>query len=110
MTSARMEVAGTAPSAHVRARRRERLFYVGMTVAIILTVFAGFAPTYYLRSHFGGPPLRPLVQVHGSVFTLWLVLFLVQTTLVAAGRVRLHRLLGMGGMVVAVLMVGLGMS
>jgi len=110
MTSAPMEVTGTAPSAHVRARKRERLLYMGMTIAIILTVFAGFAPTYYLKSYFESPPLRPLVHVHGAVFTLWLVLFLVQTTLVAAGRVRLHRLFGMGGVVVAVLMVGLGMS
>jgi hypothetical protein len=110
MMSARLEVAETAPSPHVRARKRERRFYLGMTVAIILTVFAGFAPTYYLKSYFDGPPLRSLVQLHGAMFTLWLLLFLVQTTLVAANRVRLHRRLGMAGGVVAVLMVGLGMA
>lgn len=89
-------------------RRRERVFYTGMAVAFVLTVFAGFARTYYLRPYFGTPSLSPLLHLHGVVFTSWLVLLLAQTALVAANRTRVHRRLGVIGAVVAVLMVLIG--
>lgn len=91
-------------------RRRERWFYVGMSIAIVITVFAGFAPTYYLRPYFTAAPLMPLLHLHGLVFTSWLVLFATQTTLVAARRTDIHRRLGIAGAVIAVLMVLIGVS
>jgi hypothetical protein len=91
-------------------RRRERLFYTGMAVAFVLTVFAGFARTYYLRPYFGTPSLTPLLHLHGIVFSLWLVLLLTQTVLVAAHRTNIHRRLGIAGGVLAVLMVLVGTS
>lgn len=97
----------TAP-ARSTGRRRTPLFYSGMAVAVLITVFAGFAPTYYLRSYFGTPPLIPLLHLHGLVFTAWLVLFLAQTLLVAARRTNVHRRLGIAGAVVAVLMLAVG--
>src|ERR1700682_4912106 len=54
-----------------QSRRRERLFYTGMSVAFVITVFAGFAPTFYLRSYFQTQPLIPLLLLHGFVFTSW---------------------------------------
>jgi hypothetical protein len=89
-------------------RRRERLFYTGMTVAFVLVVFAGFARTYYLRPYFSTPQLRPLLHLHGLVFTSWIVLLLAQTVLVAAGRTAVHRRLGWAGAVIAVLMILVG--
>jgi len=70
--------------------------------------FAGFAPSYYLKTQFGTAPLKPLVHIHGIVFSLWMVLLVVQTALVAKGRVALHRALGIAGTVLAVSMVVLG--
>jgi hypothetical protein len=90
------------------ARRRERIFYTGMAVAFALTVFAGFARTYFLRSYFGTPELNGLLHFHGIVFTGWLVLLVEQTSLVAANRTRMHRKLGVGGGVLAGLMVAVG--
>jgi hypothetical protein len=90
------------------ASRRERLYYVGMAVVIATIAFAGFAPSYYLRWHYDSPPLMPLLHLHGLVFTSWLVLLVVQTSLVAAGRVDLHRRLGVAGAVLAGLMVVVG--
>src|SRR5918998_662628 len=78
----------------ITGRRRERLFYTGMAVAFVITVFAGFARTYYLRPYFGTPQLTPLLHLHGVVFTSWLVLLLAQTALVAANRTNIHRRLG----------------
>ena len=97
-----------SPKARVIGKRRERLFYTGMAIAVVITVFAGFARTYYLRPYFGTPSLTPLLQLHGIIFTSWLVLLLTQTSLVAANRTDIHRRLGMAGAVIAVLMVLVG--
>jgi len=99
---------GTAARAGIGNRRRERLFYTGMAVAFVVTVFAGFARTYYLRPYFGTPALTPLLHLHGVVFTSWLALLLTQTALVAANRTAIHRRLGLAGAVLAVLMVVVG--
>lgn len=100
--------AGAARGAGAGGRRRERLFYTGMAAAFVLTVFAGFARTYYLRPYFGTASLSPLLHFHGVVFTSWLVLLLAQTALVAANRTGTHRRLGVAGAVLAALMVVVG--
>jgi len=92
----------------ITVRRRERLFYSGMAVAILITVFAGFSRSYFLKGHFGTPELSFLLHLHGLVFTAWVLLFLVQTTLVAARRTDIHRRLGALGGVLAVLVLILG--
>lgn len=92
----------------ITVRRRERLFYIGMAVAILITVFAGFSRSYFLKAHFGTPELSLLLHAHGLVFTGWVLLFLAQTTLVAARRTDIHRRLGVMGGVLAVLVLILG--
>jgi hypothetical protein len=88
-----------------RGRRR---FYTGIALAIAITVFAGFAPSYYLRGYYVSTPLSGMLHLHGVVFTGWVLLFLFQSTLVAAGRTALHRRLGVGGAVLATLLVVVG--
>jgi hypothetical protein len=90
------------------SRRGERMFWSGLCFAIAAVVIAGFSRTYFLTYYFGGPPLSLLVHAHGLVFTSWIVLLLVQTSLVAANRTKVHRKLGIVGGVLAVLMVVLG--
>lgn len=91
-----------------KSKRRERLFYTGMSVAFVITVFAGFSRTYFLRPYFQSQPLQPLLHLHGLVFSSWLALFLTQTTLVATNRTRIHRRLGIAGVVIATIMVVIG--
>ena len=91
-------------------KRRERLFYLGMSIAVVITVFAGFSRTYYLRPYFNSAPLMPLLHLHGLVFSSWLLLFVTQTTLVAAHRTDIHRRLGILGGVIATLMILIGVS
>ena len=76
-------------------RAAEARFYTGASLAIIAAVFVGFAPTYYLKDYFRAAPLPLLVHFHGLVFTAWILLFLTQTSLVAARRIDLHRRLGL---------------
>jgi hypothetical protein len=107
-TSSSSPVSAAPKADKVAARKRERLFYSGMAAAIFAIVFAGFAPTYYLRPYFTPTALPALLHVHGVVFSAWLVLFVAQTFLVAANRVRLHRRLGMAGAWLAAVMVVVG--
>ena len=88
--------------------RRTRRFYVGMAIAITLTVFAGFSRSYFLKPLYGTPQLSRLLHVHGLVFTAWVLFFLSQTVLVATGRTYLHRRMGIGGAVLAALVVIVG--
>ena len=113
---ATFSAARPAPQSPAReAGRHDRLFYGGMATALGLTVFAGFAATYYLRFFAGGPeatltggPFTTLVHLHGALFTSWVVLFIVQTILVARHRVAMHRRLGVAGAVLAAAMVVAG--
>ncbi len=75
---------------------------------ILATVFIGFARSYYLAGLFRAPLPNLLVHIHGAVFTSWIVLLTTQTSLVASGRVDLHRRLGLLGFAIACLMVILG--
>jgi hypothetical protein len=86
----------------------DRRFFTGMAVAVAVSVFAGFAPTYYLKGLYGTPALSPLFHFHGMLFTSWILLFLTQTTLVATKRTDLHRRLGTVGGLLAVAMLVVG--
>ena len=88
---------------------RPRFFGIA-AFALSAFMVAGFARTYYLRPAFDLPPLSALLQFHGAVFTAWLAVFILQTRLVAWGRVDLHRKLGIAGVAVAVLVVILGIA
>ena len=68
-----------------------------MAIIAALAVFVGFAPTYYLKGLYGTPRLSTVRHLHGIVFTLWMILFLVQTTLISAHRPSWHRRLGIAG-------------
>ena len=90
----------------------ERRFFVGMGCTALIVVFVGFAPSYFLRGlvDAGRPllPLTPLIHLHGLLFSGWIVLFVAQTGLVAAGRTDLHRRLGVFGAVLAIAMIAVG--
>jgi hypothetical protein len=95
-------------TAALATRRRTRRFYVGMAIAITITVFAGFSRSYFLKPWYGTPELSGLLHVHGLVFTAWVLFFLSQAVLVATGRTYLHRRMGIGGAVLAALVVIVG--
>ncbi len=93
-----------------RAPRGERSVYTWGAIAAIAIAFAGFAPSYYLKGVFGTPELTSLKHLHGVVMSAWFLLFFVQVRLVANGRTDIHRMLGVAGIVLAVLVVYMGLS
>ena len=63
----------------------EHRFYTGMMLAILVTVFVGFARSFFLRPLFPTWPSPPekIFYVHGALFTAWIVLLVAQAL---AGR------------------------
>ena len=93
----------------VRSQRRfDRRLYLGASLIFFALVFWTFARTFYLKPFFGTPPLSALLHIHGAVMTGWVVLLVVQTSLIAAHRVHWHRRLGVFGAVWAALVVIVG--
>src|SRR3954466_5024283 len=92
-----------------RTRRAKpaRYFYCLAAAVMLSIMLAGFHP-YYLRGEgMAGrkisPQLMALVLVHGASMTAWLIVFLVQSVLVPARKLRLHMKLGWVGAAVALL-------
>lgn len=90
-------------------RRYDNRFFSVMIGLLLATVFVGFARTYFLAGVFRAPLANKLLHVHGAVFTCWMLLLIVQTSLVSVGRVDIHRKLGVAGFGLACVMVLLGL-
>lgn len=88
----------------------ERKFYSRMAIVLVIVVFIGFAPSFYLRDIVPAyprpnPSLPPAVIFHGLLFTLWMLAFIAQTQLVAAGRRDIHMKLGAASMVLSIAII-----
>src|SRR5712671_4977973 len=88
----------TKPSIGLPGRRYDHLFFSAMALLILATVFVGFARTYYLAGVFHAPLPSLVIHLHGAAFSCWILLLVTQTSLVSAGRVDIHRRLGMAGL------------
>lgn len=84
-------------------------FFSGSAVALTLLVLLSFSATYFLPLATGSKPFTLLRHLHGAAFFAWVGLYVVQTRLVRAGSIRLHRELGMAGVALAGAMLPLGL-
>ena len=82
--------------------------YVWIASLFIVSLLAGFGPTYLLAVPLGRFEGPAILHVHGALFLAWPVLFLVQALLAARGNIRLHRSLGLLGIALASAMVFAG--
>lgn len=107
-------VSHAMPQAPVRrVGAYDRVFYGSVAVCMALMAIVGFAPTFYLRLFSDRPmatfgvdhPFTPLIYIHAALFTAWVALFIVQTALISARRVALHRRIGVGGALLAAGMI-----
>lgn len=98
-----------AASPRMPARVNDRRLYILAAILTPLIVLAGFARTYYLKPFFATPDIPGrIVHLHGIVMTAWVLLFVVQISLVAKRRVRTHQRLGMLGAILAAMIVVVG--
>ena len=84
----------------------ERWFFSWMALAMIVTSLAAFVPAI-VHSSLRHAPLSPLAAAHGVVFFTWLLVFLVQSRLVATRHITLHRRLGLASVFILALMIPL---
>jgi hypothetical protein len=79
-------------------RRTAPHFYLGMSWLIAGVVVYGFSHT--IGANLIHPRILPpaILYVHAAVFGAWVLLLLVQSTLVRARRVGWHRQLGLAGL------------
>jgi hypothetical protein len=84
-------------------------FFFWITVIMSLLIFTGFGLTYWQPMIAGTMrPAPPIVHIHGFVFFCWMILLMVQSSLVCVGKVTLHRSIGTFGIAAAtsILLVG----
>jgi len=94
---------------NLRMRRaRERIFFCGIALLMIAAILLGFRQTYFPLSERPAALSSWAIQLHGAVFSLFLLLLLVQTSLIAARRVRWHMALGLWVYGLAALMIPIG--
>jgi hypothetical protein len=106
-----MATAASSQTKHPeRARQRERLFFSGIALLVLIAVSVGFAQSYFLADVFWAKLPSVMVHVHGALFTLWIALLGAQVTLVATRRTRWHMRLGIAGTILAPLMVATGFA
>ncbi len=107
-------VTAAAPPPRVSPGARDRKFYTAMAIAMLFTALVGFSRTYFLGLLSGhaktttGRVPNFTVHVHALLFMSWLVLFIVQTRLVATYRVKVHRKLGYFAVALAAAMILVG--
>jgi hypothetical protein len=85
----------------------ERWFFNGMALTMLAVAVAGFLPSIV---HTAGrrAPISPLAAAHGILFFAWLIIFLVQSRLIATGHVALHRRVGVAAGFVLAMMIPVG--
>lgn len=95
--SDRVHAMSSIEASSIRENRRtfQPSFYFWMILVMCFLVFTGFGMTYWIPLAKGAfPAAPPIVHIHGLVFFAWMILLLVQSTLVNSGNVALHRSVG----------------
>ena len=93
----------------VPGRRYDHLFFSTTSILILICVLIGFGPTYFFAGLFRAHLPHVIIHFHAAVFSCWIFLLVVQTTLVSAHRVDIHRRVGLFVFGLACLMVILGL-
>lgn len=87
----------------------ENNFFTATALWYLITVFWGFAPSFYLSTYFEyDEPLPTHLVIHGVVYTVWTLLYIVQVFLVRYKNFKLHMALGIFGLCVMVIMIPAG--
>ena len=89
-------------------RTAERVFYVSIAILLCICVYIGFSPTYFQAGILRAPLHSPNLPIHGAIFTLWMLLFVVQVAFISAKRVNWHRSFGIFAFCLPPVMIVLG--
>jgi hypothetical protein len=87
-----------------------KYFYFAMSLLFAVIVVTGFSQTVDEHLFHAAIPRPLLLWFHGAAFSLWVVFFILQSSLVRLRKVSVHRLLGWFGVGLAATMVVLGFT
>lgn len=90
-------------------QRYDRFFFSAMAMLLLVTFFIGFASSYYLAGMTNAPLPGKTIHIHAIVFTIWILLFVTQVSLVFINKVNLHRQLGIISFVFTFVMIATGL-
>src|SRR5580692_8170891 len=107
-----IKIVGSEPTASRRsemaarpANPLARFSYFILALIIASVVVAGFSQTFNARLLHPPSPRPSIIYFHVAVFASWVILFILQTGLIGAGNVKLHRKVGVLGIVLGVTLV-----
>ena len=81
--------------------RQRPSFFFCIAILSLFVVFVGFAKTFIIpvaNNEFKAPLA---IHIHGAFAFAWIVLFLVQTSLIHFGKYNIHQILGFSGLFIA---------
>ena len=104
-----MAIAHDAELPLTNSIERTRRAYFAITLLLLGIVTWGFW-RYYSGLFVGGIARLWIVHVHAAVFSIWVIVLVVQAGVVVAGNVRLHRRLGLAAMLYGVLVFVIGIA
>ena len=85
-------------------------FYLFMSLLIVVVIAYGFSFTIGKNLIHPAIPRPRILYLHATVFSSWLVFFVLQSTLVRSRKVRWHRRLGLFGVALGTLIPVVGVS
>ena len=102
-------IAQFTPKPRQRTSVIERHFFTAIAGTMLVIALAGFVPSL-IQTSSRRAPVSPLVAAHGFLFFGWLVIFFVQSRLIATDRVSMHRRVGIAAGLVLALVVPLSFA
>ena len=97
-------------SRRILSARRDDIFFSAMALLILGAVLLGFGRSYYFAGGLSARLPSLVVHIHAVLYSLWILLFIAQTMLIAGRRLDWHRRAGMFGAGLAASMVILGLT
>ena len=95
-------------SSNLAAPKGERFFFLYALALFAIVVI--FFPAHALFDSEDLPPIRPVLHVHAVSMGLWYALLVLQTALIGAGRVGVHKGLGAASLLLVPVMLGTGLT
>ncbi|MEO6249027.1 MAG: hypothetical protein ABIO85_10685 [Sphingomicrobium sp.] len=88
--------------------KKIHVYFVAFTSIFVALVLTGFSRRYFIPIANGTFSRPAVVHIHGLLFLTWTLLLLLQASLAATGRLRVHRKIGSIGAWLIIPMLSLG--
>ncbi len=89
------------PNFLINKKRKTPSFFIFIAIIGLLAVLIGFGKTFIVPTVKGTFSAPLLIHIHGAFAFSWIVLFLIQTSLIHYRKYNLHQTLGISGVFIA---------